>query len=155
MRATHLTTGLAMCCLLIGCNEEDTDAVEESGLEVVSVPTAVGEVAAVEKPTGSQPELGPGLQRLADIATEHLAGYLDVDKDEIRVLEAEYVTWPDSSIGCPEPDFQYMQVLTNGSRIMLTAGQRVYWYHSGGSRPPFLCENPSATAPLPYKHGET
>jgi len=35
----------------------------------------------------------------------------------------------------------YPQVPVDGALIELSAGGKVYRYHSGGSRVPFLCEN--------------
>ena len=98
--------------------------------------------------------LGPGLQRLADLAVTDLATNLNVDEEIIEVVEAQFVTWRDSSAGCPRPGMQYMQVLTNGSRIVLRVDGTIYHYHSGGNRPPFYCAKPSSIEPLPYSHGE-
>lgn len=100
------------------------------------------------------PGLGPGLQRLADVAKSDLSKKMGVDVVDIDVVEAAYVTWRDSSIGCPRPDMQYMQVLTNGARLVLRANGTLYHYHSGGSRAPFLCPGPSPEEPLPYAPGE-
>jgi hypothetical protein len=99
--------------------------------------------------------IGPGLQRLVDVATLNLAANLKVEPEVIEVVEAEFVTWRDSSAGCPRPGMQYLQVLTNGARIVLQVNGTSYHYHSGGSRPPFYCAEPSPTRPLPYSHGET
>lgn len=98
---------------------------------------------------------GPGMRRLVDLARRDLAARLQVDPDHIEVLEARYVTWRDSSAGCPQPGTQYMQVLTNGTRIRLKVADKTYQYHSGGARPPFLCDKPSAEEPLPYEPDET
>jgi hypothetical protein len=38
----------------------------------------------------------------------------------------------------------YTQVQVEGLLIRLRVGKRVYEYHSGGGRPPFLCEQPSS-----------
>jgi hypothetical protein len=78
-----------------------------------------------------------------DHAKADLAERLGVPTDDIAVVSSEEVTWPDSSLGCPQPGMMYAQVLTSGSRIVLTAAGRSYEYHSGGQRPPFLCENPA------------
>ena len=152
----------AVGCLLAACvNGQDGQVVEESvsadasDLKVVSVPKASGEAGAVSKTVEEKVSLGPGLQRLADLSMQHLGSTMGVEQAEIEVVQADYVTWPDSSIGCPQPGYQYMQVLTNGSRIRLRANKQVYQYHSGGNRQPFLCENPSATEPVPYAPGET
>ena len=41
--------------------------------------------------------------------------------------------------GVPLPDMRYEQVPTDGSLIVLSVDGAAYRYHSGGSRPPFLC----------------
>lgn len=51
---------------------------------------------------------------------------------EVRSIEA--VDWPDSSLGCPEPDRLYAQVITPGYRIVMLLGEDQYVYHAAGSR---------------------
>jgi hypothetical protein len=48
----------------------------------------------------------------------------------------------------------YRQVQQDGMRIVLKAQGREFEYHSGGSRPPFLCESPSPAAPGTAAPGE-
>ncbi|MEU4605693.1 hypothetical protein AB0F43_22145 [Kribbella sp. NPDC023972] len=76
-------------------------------------------------------------------ARTDLANRLGVDPGQVTVVSSSEVTWPDGSLGCPQPGMVYTQALIDGSRIILEAGGKQYHYHSGGSRPPFLCENPS------------
>ncbi|WP_143465887.1 hypothetical protein [Kribbella sp. ALI-6-A] len=75
-------------------------------------------------------------------AKADLAGRLGVPVEQVTVVSTEEVTWPDSSLGCPQPGMNYAQVLTEGTRTILSADGRQYSYHSGPRRPPFLCENP-------------
>jgi hypothetical protein len=75
-------------------------------------------------------------------ARADLAERLGVAVDDVTVVSSEEVTWPDSSLGCPQPGMMYAQVLTDGSRMLLSAGGRTYEYHSGGQGAPFLCETP-------------
>jgi hypothetical protein len=88
----------------------------------------------------------PGLRMLVTQAREDLAGRISVTVDQIEVLEAEAVVWPDASFGCPQPGMRYKQVPTDGALIRLQAKGRVYEYHRGESRGLFLCERP-LTAP--------
>ncbi len=39
---------------------------------------------------------------------------LQVPLAEVALVSVEPRTWPDTSLGCPEPGFQYAQVLTPG-----------------------------------------
>lgn len=74
-------------------------------------------------------------------AKQDLAKQLSISIDQISLVEAQEVTWPDSSLGCPQPGMMYLQVLVDGYLIRLRASGKVYEYHSGGNRPPFLCQN--------------
>ena len=123
---------------------------EKKELTLESVPSVASDLSST--PAIS---VGTGMQRLVDIATADLAAKLGIEKTDIQVAEAGYVTWRDSSIGCPQPDMQYLQVITNGSRIVLKASGAVYNYHSGGSVPPSYCPKPATQKPLPYEHGES
>jgi hypothetical protein len=76
-------------------------------------------------------------------SVEELASRLDIAEDDIEVVAVEEVTWRNGSRGCAEPGMMYTQALIDGSRITLRAGGRTYEYHSGGSRPPALCEKPT------------
>lgn len=75
-------------------------------------------------------------------AKEDLAGRLGIDVDRIKVLEVREITWPDSSLGCPEEGVAYQQDPQPGLLIRLRGGNQMYFYHSQGDRPPFLCKNP-------------
>jgi len=157
---------LTAACLLAACANGQTSSDEETaqelqkaksvdkGLSVQSAPTVAGDLGPEGVEKGGQAAVGPGLQRLAELAMKDLGARIGVEQAAIDIAQAEYVTWRDSSLGCPQPGSQYMQVLTNGSRIGLRVAKQVYQYHSGGNRPPFLCENPSKIEPLPYAHGE-
>ncbi len=88
-------------------------------------------------------------------AKQDLASRLNRLQKSIEVVEARYVTWRDTSLGCPGPGQAYAQVLTNGARIKLRVDNRTYHYHSAKGRPPFLCEQPSPNDPLPYDLGDS
>jgi hypothetical protein len=74
------------------------------------------------------------------LAREDLAARLGVPVDQVELVDAEPVTWPDASLGCPRPDMRYKQVPQDGLLIRLRAQGREYEYHSGANRGPFLCE---------------
>lgn len=156
-----MTTGVVW--FLAACNNGQTaldqdvkqDDEQESGrIRVESVEPMTGAQNPRVTPPAGGLSLGPGIRRLVDIAVKDLAERIGVEQADIKVLQAEFVSWRDSSAGCPKPGYEYMQVITNGSRIVLSAGDRDYHYHSGGNRAPFLCENPSPIGPLPYALGE-
>ena len=81
-----------------------------------------------------------GLQGLLADAKEDLAPRLSIPVEQIDLVELSPVVWPDGGLGCPEPGMAYTQVQQEGLLIRLRAGKQIYPYHSGGGRPPFLCE---------------
>lgn len=94
-------------------------------------------------PSETSPGVDPGLLPLVDQAKADLAERLSIGADLISLREARGVTWPDTSLGCPQPGMAYNQVLTPGLMIRLSAAGQMYSYHSGGGREPFMCEQTS------------
>ena len=72
-------------------------------------------------------------------AREDLARRLRVDPEDLEVVSVEEVTWPDGSLGCPEPGMAYTEALVEGSKVVLGYDERVYVYHAGDDDQPFLC----------------
>jgi len=89
----------------------------------------------------------PILQNLIEVSKEDLGKRLDISTSQIKLFKAEKVTWPDSSLGCPQEGMAYAQVLTAGYLIMLGSGNLQYEYHSSVGADVFYCPNP--TAPVP------
>jgi hypothetical protein len=76
---------------------------------------------------------GPADSEVVSQAKSDLAKRIGVAVGEIKTRSVEEVNWPDASLGCPEPDMMYAQVVTPGQRIVLEAGDQMYEYHSGGA----------------------
>jgi hypothetical protein len=92
----------------------------------------------------------PELDRLVSLAVEDLAGRLDVEADQIELLAAEAVEWPDTSLGCPQPGMMYAQVITPGYRLILATGEKQYRYHTDRRERVVLCQTGSqSSAPSP------
>jgi hypothetical protein len=72
------------------------------------------------------PEYSP----VVDMAKKDLAEKLNTQVENIHLVKQEAVEWPDSSLGNPEEGIMYSQVVTPGFRIILTAGNKSYEYHS-------------------------
>jgi hypothetical protein len=79
---------------------------------------------------GKDPVPAAGVQQtLVTRATEQLSKDLNVPAASVKLVAVETATWPDASLGCPEPDTLYAPVLTAGHRIKLQVGDKVYEYH--------------------------
>jgi len=125
---------------------EEVNTVDPSVLE----PVTTKPVETVPQPPPSEPEGESVPPPAIDhpnpqvvTAMTDLVARLGVAPDAIEVVLIEEVTWPDGSVGCPQPGMRYTQALVNGSRIVLRVGGIDYQYNSGGARGPFYCMDPS------------
>ena len=78
-------------------------------------------------------------------AREDLAGRLNVQPTQIKVSAIKRTTWPDASLGCPQPGAQYRQIETPGFLIDLELGGNTYRYHTS-LKEVMLCETFAATS---------
>ena len=56
-----------------------------------------------------------------------------VPAESLVFAEVASREWNDSSLGCPQPGFQYLQVITLGWFIVVEAGDETFEYHTNGS----------------------
>jgi hypothetical protein len=96
------------------------------------------QVVVIAPPTTDQSAIVP--RQLAEKAKAHLAKLLDIDVSEIRVVEALAVSWPDTSLGCPQPGFFYAQMIVPGYRLVLEAKGQQYPYHTTLDGQIILCK---------------
>ena len=80
------------------------------------------------------------LNEAISLARADLARRLSVADNQIKLHTAEAVTWRDGSLGCPQPDKVYMQMLVEGYLIELEADETRYSYHGSRTQAPYLCE---------------
>ena len=132
-RPGHLSLGWVSGCActlglaaLAACAADSTAPTGGGGR-----PVPVGVAAAVD-------------QALAD--AERRTG---LPRSQLKIASAETVTWPDGSLGCPEPGMAYTQALVPGFRVKILADGKLLDYHAGRSGAPTLCPADRARDPLP------
>ena len=79
-------------------------------------------------------------EKAVERAKIDLAQRKGVAKEKIVLIRVEYVDWPDTSLGCPEPGKVYAQVITPGYRILLSDGQEEHEYHSDKGNRVVYCQ---------------
>ncbi len=98
------------------------------------VPTATADLGAVI-PTQSRtfdrvsstaaPELGEAPDDIMDTVVRAARATLGLPADApVSIVRAEAVTWPDGSLGCPEPGGMYLATPTSGYWIEIEAADR-------------------------------
>jgi hypothetical protein len=88
----------------------------------------------------------PQLQAMVRTAVQDAARRTQRSASSLKVVLAEPVTWPDASLGCPQPGMGYTQALVAGFRIRVLAGSETLEYHAGVRGEPFYCP-PERIAP--------
>ena len=63
-----------------------------------------------------------------------VAARLGVAERDIQFVAAESKTFPDASLGCPEPGMQYAQAEVPGWVLSFRRGERVFTYHADDKR---------------------
>lgn len=134
--------------LLISCGSGDADDGEAGGLpdETTTIRTVppgslpdstLGTTATIEPMTGEVPD---------DILAEVLADAADrseVELDQLEVIRAESVEWPDGSLGCPRLGEFYIQMIVSGYWVEIRGPEQVYDYRLDESGNFRLCEESS------------
>jgi len=156
-----LGVGLTLVIIMVACVESPepnipptqppamTPQVTQPPLFTTTAPgvTPIEEETMPSKPETPGPSV-PSENRLVTQAKEDLAERLAIAVDQIQLVEFRAVVWPDASLGCPKPGMAYIQVPQDGALIILAVGEKRYEYHSGGARPPFLCEKAAGETPV-------
>lgn len=63
-------------------------------------------------------------------------------RQEVVIVRDEAVVWPDGSLGCPEPGMAYLQVQTDGYRVIAQVGDTRYDYRVDADGRFWLCTTP-------------
>jgi hypothetical protein len=106
-----------------------------------------GTPAARELIVQPSPGVPDMLRYLIEEATNDLSQQLSVSPDAIVIEEALAVEWPDSSLGCPEPDMAYLTVITPGYWIVLKAEGKEFYYHADTRGRLVFCPEEWSTPP--------
>ena len=82
----------------------------------------------------------PDAEERVEYAKLDLVRRKGYEKDEIRLVLIERVTWSDAALGCPQYERQYDQTDVPGYRIELQWQDVTYHYHGKDGEDPFLCQ---------------
>lgn len=73
-------------------------------------------------------------KKVVELAKKDITAKLNIPEADIQVLRVIPTEWPDTSLGYPEPEMVYAQVITPGYVILLQAESTIYEYHSDYER---------------------
>lgn len=93
--------------------------------------------AAPPSQSGAPDQAGARMGQLARAELMREQGLAEAD---ITIVSAEPNEWRDSSLGCPKPGMNYLQVITPGYLITLEAQGKRYIYHSDTNQRVVRCD---------------
>jgi len=96
---------------------------------------AYGAILAAQVPTGPAPADAEKEKAAAvDQARTLLAKRLEIPPEQVSLESASPATWSDASLGCPEKDRMYAQVVTRGFKVLFKSGDTRYEVHVSGKQ---------------------
>ncbi len=108
-----------------------------------TAPAAAVEISTREPPKATSvpsPVTEYGLEdKLAQTVTKDLATRLNMEVEQISVISAQAVIWPDAALGCPLPGKVYAEGKVPGFHIQLKAQDKEYSYHTDSLGQFVLC----------------
>lgn len=105
-------------------------------------------VEAASAPPPRDTRTRAGLDAAVRAARADAAQRTGVAAQALELLSAESVTWPDGSLGCPQPGMSYTQALVPGYRIRLLAGTQRLDYHANTRGSLVLCPRDRSMEPV-------
>ena len=148
----QLLAALVFAVLALAACQPSTPVVQDTplitGLPVPSAtpgelpsatPAPVADKATPQVPAPDVQATAADAQQVVALAVADLSQQLNVPKESILVESVEAVQWPDASLGCPQPDMLYAEVVTPGYIIVLSVENQTYEYHTDLDRLVVLC----------------
>ncbi len=153
MRKTIMLLSVALTALLFaaGCAQGAEPVAPHSSDDLSTVePQPEGEEEGsdtTELDTGEVPEA-----IFAAILTD-LSAWSSFGVEDISVVKAESVVWPDGSLGCPELDMMYTMATVNGYHVVLETPDGLVDYRASENGNVRLCDNPPFAPAVPLDTG--
>jgi len=101
-------------------------------LGIVGCASALEPAGQVNPRPPEQPErpMNPTLESITESVLEDAATRTGIARASLQADSATAVTWPDGSLGCPQPGMNYTMALVPGYRIKVRAGGQLLDYHA-------------------------
>jgi hypothetical protein len=147
-RKTMLITSLAVMLAATSFAEETPPQRPTRAASGMAPPQRIPPPAAVSAlPAGEPVAMASVPIRVRRAVVADSARRFQVAENTIVLVRAERVTWPDGSLGCPEPGRMYTQALVPGYRLVARSKQGELLYHTDSRGNVNTCAAPIVLAP--------
>ncbi len=160
--AMLMTVALAALVFAAGCTPQASEPAAPSSSEDLSTREPQGSPEPTPDVVDEEPDEGIDMSDLeigevppAIFATilADLSATSTLRVEDISVVKAESVVWPDGSLGCPEPDMMYTMATVNGYHVVLETSDGTVDYRASANGTVRRCENPPFAPAAPIDSG--
>jgi hypothetical protein len=149
MRTTHLILVISLLSLALGSCGGPSQALADapSNPQEISTETPPTDLPKNPIQLASTPEATDmtsnplPIDKFVQLAKRDLASQLTIDIDQISLVEAVEITWPNAALGCPSPGKVYAAGLVPGYQVKLEVNNVAYDYHLDQTGLYVLCPN--------------
>lgn len=104
---------------------------DSSLFQFLQAPGGVSGITTPSSASAAPQQTAPAsLASIEDMASSFLAGKLGVAPADLTFVRAEPTDWADASLGCPQPDVAYAQVITPGYKLTFDRDGAAYVVHT-------------------------
>jgi hypothetical protein len=118
---------LATALIVAGCSSAAAPSV------VAPSPTSAVGASPIVPENAISPVPSDVPASIVEAVVADIAKTAGVAADQVEVVSAEPVTFPDGSLGCPQPGLAYTQMVVEGFKIVAKVGETVYDYRGSGT----------------------
>lgn len=103
---------------------------DSSLFQFLQAPGGVSGITTPSSASAAPTQQSASLAAIEDMASSFLAGKLGVAPADLTFVRAEPTDWADASLGCPQPDVAYAQVITPGYKLTFDRDGAAYVVHT-------------------------
>lgn len=124
-----------------------------TGTEPVDATAPVPRASSNQKVTPPKPmpkTINPVPSAIMDRLYAEVSEASGVTRDAITLVRAQAATWGDGSLGCPQPNQEYAQMIMHGYWVILRAGNEEFDYRIDRNQRHRRCTGATRRAPIVY-----
>lgn len=134
--------GLA-AVLLLACAPPVPPAAAPTATSAPVIPTVGSTPTPGPVPSPTLAPAGASINIQATLAAQQItADVLGVAPDQVKVLGVTPMEWRDTSLGCPQPDMMYAQVITPGYQAQVEVDGQLHDVHMDENGQGVVCTTP-------------
>jgi hypothetical protein len=115
----------------------------------VAIPTVAPTPRQPDIPVATRPPVASVPAGILETVQQEASRLSSVPVEQLTLVRADQITWPDGSLGCPQPGEMYTQSLVSGYWIVFRANNQTFDFRVASNGSFHRCELPGLPGPIP------